>query len=889
MKIFKWIYYPILIVAFVLMTALGFDGAYSAESKTLLGDEARAKVNEHIEKIADYGSHNAGQASALSDVATYIRSSIRTENKVQLRSDDAPDADGLNTAATYATTSADGVRTPLPTIVKQRAVLLPSTMANMEGGTMYVDRTVENLVVAIPGSKTVAKYNSPDDESLSYGDAVLFTAHYDSSTLSAGAADNTAAVASMIEVIKEVARRETPYANDLVFVFTAGGEEGALGAYAFRYQFKGFDDIYSRVKVAFSFDAQGGSGTLVMSELSSDGSALVSAFASIAGGTRTGSLYSSLFENEKTDDFDAFGDVTRLGFTTLRDTYAGTSYDTPDNLSPELVTAMGNMQLRAVRYFGDKDLSAFTGGSSAGFFNYLGGTVWYAGYVAYIIAGLIILLAAVNIVLAVRKKTFSLGAALLGIVVDLLAIAATLCGLYVAYTVTALILTGFEVIDIHAIGSAVYCNAGMLVFALTLGFALSVIFYSVFKKVFAVRASDVVRGNTLLVSLLAVVFGFAVPAQSYIFFTVALLWQVVMLVVSLVKDKFKAKFGFDIERLFLYAIPAILLLPVLCGELVLASSAAPVVILPLLAVVFLLYGGSIMPYADYLARPLGDMVAALPPRTARVKREVVEMREDPAKKGKFNEVKVIKTFKEKKALSYRNAYGITVVSVISAVAIILFSAFGGGFGRNITMYPSHYDEVYKDALVYVWDDGNESMQVSDLDAYKYIARYVDGFDWNSDLGAYVKTAGLGLVNIPVHPAVSADSENSRKFTVSMLDGSDINNSTFTVRLSGFGAGNIDLVRFTSVTGAETEFDLSADESESFTFVLPYGYDSGFSFEIEGDAAAVTVDLEQRGTDPQFANENSVFSLLQEMYSLDTEISSRLRMSIVIHTSASFNL
>ena len=34
-----------------------------------------------------------------------------------------------------------------------------------------------------------------------------------------------------------------------------------------RDRFKGFDDIYSRVKLAFNFDAVGGTGALIMSEV----------------------------------------------------------------------------------------------------------------------------------------------------------------------------------------------------------------------------------------------------------------------------------------------------------------------------------------------------------------------------------------------------------------------------------------------------------------------------------------------------------------------------------------------------------------------------------------------------------------------------------------------
>lgn len=94
----------------------------------------------------------------------------------------------------------------------------------------------------------------------------------------------------------------------------------------------------------------------------------------------------------------------------------------------------------------------------------------------------------------------------------------------------------------------------------------------------------------MLIALLAVIFCFAAPRVSYLFFVVAVLQLVVMLVTALTKDKFKAKFGFDMERLFLYVIPVILMMPVLCGELYLASAVTPAVILPLYLTMFTLYG-----------------------------------------------------------------------------------------------------------------------------------------------------------------------------------------------------------------------------------------------------------------------------------------------------------
>lgn len=93
-----------------------------------------------------------------------------------------------------------------------------------------------------------------------------------------------------------------------------------------------------------------------------------------------------------------------------------------------------------------------------------------------------------------------------------------------------------------------------------------------------------------------------------------------------------------------------------------------------------------------------SLPAALPMRTIRVERVVTEKIEDAAKKGKFTEVTHAKVFKEKVTRTYSNALGITLVSFLGVVAIVLFTAFGGGFGSGVSSNYSYYDEIYKDAL-----------------------------------------------------------------------------------------------------------------------------------------------------------------------------------------------
>ena len=216
---------------------------------------------------------------------------------------------------------------------------------------------------------------------------------------------------------------------------------------------------------------------------------------------------------------------------------------------------------------------------------------------------------------------------------------------------------------------------------------------------------------------------------------------------------------------------------------------------------------------------------------------------------------------------------------------MLFTAFGGGFGSGVSSNYSYYDEIYKDALVYVCDDDVETLEVYDLDAYKYIARYVDGFTWDANKGAYVRTDTAGGIGLTTKLSVTADSANNKLFTVNT---SETGTSQITVTLSGFAAGSIDKVTFTLEGGKEVEYDLTSHSSEVLTFMLPYAESSGFTFEIEGDTDSVDVSVEQRGSNIQLSNNYSVFSILSEAYSLDETIKDNLTMNIIMKTSSTFS-
>lgn len=91
--------------------------------------------------------------------------------------------------------------------------------------------------------------------------AVLLMSHYDSVPDSPGAADDTAGVASTLEILRAMKSGPQPE-RDIIFVFTDGEELGLVGASAF---FRS-NPLAKHAGVAINFEARGDSGPAAMFE-----------------------------------------------------------------------------------------------------------------------------------------------------------------------------------------------------------------------------------------------------------------------------------------------------------------------------------------------------------------------------------------------------------------------------------------------------------------------------------------------------------------------------------------------------------------------------------------------------------------------------------------------
>jgi hypothetical protein len=201
---------------------------------------------------------------------------------------------------------------------------------------------VRNVIASLPGKRN--------------GPAVLLAAHYDSVPAGPGVADDGSGVAVLLETAR-ILKREAPFPNPVIFLFTDGEEAGLLGAEAFVKQ-----SVWRRqVGVVLNFEARGTTGPSLMFETSDNNLWLIRAFARAAGKPETGSYMTAAYKRMPNDtDLSVF---KRAGFAGMNFAFAGgrPRYHTPRDrfaqLDPASVQHQGDNALAMARALASADLS----------------------------------------------------------------------------------------------------------------------------------------------------------------------------------------------------------------------------------------------------------------------------------------------------------------------------------------------------------------------------------------------------------------------------------------------------------------------------------------------------------------------------------------------------
>ena len=873
-KLFKLIYFPLVAVFAVLMLVFSIiDGAFGY-SPSAYKSEYYDAVNKHVAQLS---AHPRSAMSAMSSQGTpigvvaarnYIKDAL-VAGGFSFAEEDKPDVE--NDEKQYTTTGwKETAGTYQPTVTFHTSV--PSVELQNEMGikNMLAGYELTNVVAAIPSRKDNA-------------DAVVITVRYDGRTDSLGAADNAAfaanAVQSLIEYVKS---GETPN-NDIIVVF-AEELDGAFGSYAFFDSFRGFDNAASRAKAGISLDAYGNGGTLALTDSAAAPLGYINAVTAVSGSSFNSSVAQSAIPEVLARGYaaKAFGEVPAVQIAVLGGMDAAQSpKDNAENLSQAVVRQQSALLKNYLQKFGKAELK-FEGegnGKTAVFSYFDAGSVAYTDVASYVIGALLIVLLGVTIALTVVKKTFSLKRMLIAAAAQLLVVLGSVVAMYAAYFLVTLMLTGFGVLPIHAITVVSHFNAGILIAAMLVSLASAFGFTILFKKTFKITASDSVRGTSVLFAVAGIIMSFACPAYSFMTVWLGMLMTAITLVTVCLHKTFKDKFGFGMDRLFLYVIPVALCLPLVMAQFPVLMQLLPLTLLPVLMSVFTAMLGTVVPYLER-TQPIFDKVAKkLPMRTQRVERTVVEKVEDKAKKGKFTTTTVRRIEKEKVAINYKNYFGISVVAVLSVVIALFSGGFGVTSDKTLTGYRSFDNAVYNDALVYelvTTDSGTtKRVVIDDLMLYKYARYAIDGFDWDGT--KYVKT----VTNTITYNEPEIKS-NEGTFTVTPYEGGQ---STVTLTIPSARS-------ITSITVKEKSKEAIPDyegfkyeyyNQSEITLRLPYGFGS-FTLEFEGSTPStvnyeehVSIDYNETGT---ILDQLEDWVKLKRYYS-DTTVAESMRGAVVI--------
>nr|MDE5592900.1 hypothetical protein [Clostridiales bacterium] len=544
-KLFRMIYYPVVAVFVLLMVIFSALDGVTGYSPSAYGNDYYTAVNNHVKQLSVTRSAMAadgdgGVAYARNYIVTTLTAGGFTEvdeNKTDTDEDDKND----ERQTTITDWAKDG-EAKKATVTVQTSTL-GADLQNELGLTEHlVGKEVSNVIAAIPSGNADAG-------------AVVITVRYDSRTDTTGAA-GAAFVANAMQALIETNKSGATLKNDIIVVFTEDLDY-SYGAYAFFNLFKGLDGAVDRAKAGVNLEAYGNGGTLALTDASNAGLDYIYAYTKASDNALNLSVIPATLPDElkNRDAVKAFGNIPAVQVAVIGGLDAAqSSLDGADELSQSIVKQQARFVKDFIEQFGnDTDAYSAEGDSNTAYFSYIdGGTIAYTATASYVVGALILAVAAAVVITMIFKKTFSLKNMFIALGVQLLVVIATLAAMVAAYFLVTLMLTGFGVLPLQAITHLHYSNAGIIIAAMLVTLAASFGFTTLFKKLFRVTSSDAVRGTAMLFGLAGAVMSFACPAYSYITSWLGLTLLAVLLTSVCLHKKFKAKFGFGMDRLYLY-------------------------------------------------------------------------------------------------------------------------------------------------------------------------------------------------------------------------------------------------------------------------------------------------------------------------------------------------
>lgn len=550
--------------------------------------------------------------------------------------------------------------------------------------TEYQNWYLKNIIVHIP-----ANGSAPTE------DAVMFMGHIDSVPMGPGASDDGVACAVMLEAIRyymDQIKAGYTLNNDLVFSFVNGEEYGLYGSTALKEEFKGFNDVVSRVKFVTNLESRGTSGTVIMFETGKNNYNTVQLFSKVNKNIFTCSIATMVY--------DMMPNYT--DFTNFKEEYQGvnmanitggenyhTQNDSYENIGKSYLSQQAQIVDGLIDNLAEYDLGKlYDAKESAIFFSYLNiTTVIYNHTTVIILAVLAILLIVTNIVLSVvYRKQNNIGktAIALGCIIGGMVLSAGVA--YACYYLFQYIAVLFGVIDIHMVGTITYSNTAIVVGIgfITLAATALTAYYAC--KWFKISGRDLSRAFSYVHGCLGIVLSFVLPDASYLFIISGLLMLINEVLVTAIKKFDFAAFHGELLATALY-------FPIVIPVIFLATSALGMTMAYVYGAVFALaifhIGICIAPVCKYVS------------------------------------VKSVIQLLRKKKVSASAMEGALHILGVGLVIFFCVSVMRPNASVNLQGKQNIPKLPYDDALVYVVDEsGDTEYRIYDLNAYSALKDYV---------------------------------------------------------------------------------------------------------------------------------------------------------------------
>lgn len=703
-------------------------------------------------------------------------------------------------------------------------------MPNIENGEIYTGKVVQNIVLYLPGTDTMkaTSFNNIDIvvDKDKLGDAVVLTAHFDTTVGNAGYVNNGISCGALLGYFDYLMANNIRFKNDLVFVFADGGNQSNFGLNAFMYASSYaslYENVQSRVKAVVNFDCIANNGVMVMGKVSNGGADVLHAYSTNGNFSYSSALVGDIYATANgINNFGVLDAIPALNFITSGSLDAVSNAQDINDATVQQVCAMVE---QCAKTLGNADVANYTNSTPVSMFSYLDLNFYYANWLSYVFGAILVILLALTIALIVVKKVFDYKPVIKGIAVSALSIISSVAGLFLLYVLIALTFGLCGIVSLSAMFTMSTSNMILFAGMLVLGIVLSVVFNNVYSKALGVSADDVVKGNSLIIALFAIVTSFVFPQYAYVFGPLAFL-QIASMFVSAIfsykvanadgeeKEKFVAKSVF-VNGLYLLSVLSVVLLPIVLCDFALISTFTATCFMPLQVGVVLVYLQSVIPYS------------------AKIYAYAKSVMPEKKKKSKKKKAQIVA-----RPISHKILLAILPVAVVVYVVAVLSGVLGIGYVQNAY---NGYDGIYNNAIVYRCEtnangDISQYMEIKDGDLYSRWQKYLGDFKWNgnafvledyntpeSELKVPTTSPYKVVTNANGDDVTSLYRFTNRLFVDSMIE----------IKVSVIGEGSLNKVRVSHAlsstqyttqnmsSGSYTEI-VSAD-GKTLTVRIPVGY------------------------------------------------------------------